>query len=159
MTESLHDRLHQQDLANVSDETATVILNTPDDSMPLMYQDAELLDLANVLRLAPRGANEDSNELSALIKASRDHSDPVVQHAAIALHEFLQVEPDANTLGWGDSETCPVRVNAILATLNSAGIVSIESSEKLMATAQRHQSWAETNLGRPVTIHEVSMAR
>jgi hypothetical protein len=159
MTQSLHDRLDQSDLRTVSDEAALAIIRTPDPALPLVYQDASLLELANILRVMPRGAHEDSNEMSAVIRASQDASNPDLQHTAIALVELFTIELGATSLGWGDSPYVVARVNAILDTLQSAGVISATSVALIKATAQRHQSWDEANLGHEATLHEVSMAR
>jgi hypothetical protein len=150
MPQSLHDRLQQQDM-RISDDAAAAALNTPDNALPLIYVDASLLHIKNIFRI--------TGELAGIKDASERHETASTRLAAIAAVDLFQPDPEAQELGWGDHPAIPLRVAAILDTLRSAGLVSQSTQDAIMATAQRHQSWAEANLGRPVTLHEVSIAR
>lgn len=147
MTQSLHDRLQQNDLINTSDDYAAEVLNAPDTNLPTAQRDVPTKAIRRYLTL--------KGKMGAIEVAARG-SDAL---AALCINVITVLEPGAFVdLDYDEAETVGV-ITYMCDQLVQAGLLSSDDKTYILGMGTYYPSWAEVNLGRPTTEREVSLYR
>jgi hypothetical protein len=148
--QTLHDRLQQPDLVGIPDQDAMVILNRADETLTWAEKPIKIRDVLYCLQRWGVYA-----QLQYL--AQRGTGDAV----PLAVGVLSSVAPNVSPFDEMDIANAEVlaQFQAMGAGLIAAGILTQAQYDHLWNLRMVPQSWSDINVGRPVTLHEVSMAR
>lgn len=150
---ALATRIAEPDLARLPEWQVAAALNAPDPNLQLRRRNVPTNEAKNVLRL--------TGEWGAVVLLSRQTvaiDAPEARAVAMAI-TVVDTLTETTELGTTD-ETHWLAMQAMVAGLQQAGVISEASATGLLALAYEPQSWAQANgFPRGITADDVGAAR
>ncbi|MCA3448737.1 MAG: hypothetical protein INF93_18865 [Rhodobacter sp.] len=145
----LSDRLLEPDVVNLDEAEAAAVLNAPDPDLPLKRVDVATADAREVLLSTGEWAE-------VVLTAGNETLPEALRGACIILRDTIM---ETTTIRATDPAIHDA-TNTRLAGLVAAGVLTADTKGRLMALADRPQSWAEANdFPNGVTARDVGVAR